>query len=75
MGERKFDIFKGYIGKDVVWLQSVSGLDNARQRMEQIASESPGVYFLFSRLTHSICARIDTRKPLLRSKASKVKIA
>jgi len=75
MGERRFDIFKGYIGKDEVWLESVSGLENARQRMEQIASESPGVYFLFSGLTHSVLGRIDTRKPLLRSQAPKAKTA
>jgi hypothetical protein len=63
MGEPTFDIFMETMGKDVMWMQAVSGLENARQRMEQIAAAKPGMYFLFSARSHSVLARADTRKP------------
>jgi hypothetical protein len=60
MKEPIFDIFAGDQGKDALWIEAVAGLSNARERMEQIAKEKPGKYFLFSSTVHSILARTET---------------
>jgi hypothetical protein len=58
-----FDIFRGGPSdKDAVWIESVEGLSSARERMQQIAVVTPGQYFVFSRSSHYILARIDTRR-------------
>jgi len=76
MDEPMFDIFRGAIGSgDEVWLESVSGLENARQRMEQIAAATSGLYFLFNLQSHSVLACADTRKPALPWLKRKAKIA
>lgn len=64
MKEPTFDIFRGASEKDAVWVGAVEGLSNARGRMEQIAGEKPGIYFLFSSSSRSILDRIETiQKP------------
>jgi L-amino acid N-acyltransferase YncA len=56
-----FDIFKGsYPGKDAMWLETIRGLANARQRMEQIAAETPGTYFVFSTHDNLVLAISNT---------------
>jgi hypothetical protein len=50
MKEQKFDVFSVAINNDARWLECVEGLANARERLEQIAAENPGQYFLFSLL-------------------------
>lgn len=40
MDEPTFDMFRGTTDKDVVWLEAVSGLAKARERLEQIARVS-----------------------------------
>ena len=62
MDEPTFDIFRGATDRDAVWIEAVSGLSSARRRMEEIAAGSPGQYFVFGPQSHSILARIDTRK-------------
>lgn len=62
--EPMFDIFTGNNDKDAVWVEAASVLSGARERMEQIAAEHPGQYFVFSQRTHCILARIDSRKPV-----------
>jgi hypothetical protein len=65
MDQPMFDIFTGTTTEGgATWLEAVSSLANARQRMEEIASKSPGEYFVFSQATQSIVARTDTRKPV-----------
>lgn len=64
MKEPLFDVFSGTSEKDAVWRESVEGLANARKRMEQLAVNVPGAYFLYSPLSHSILARTDTAKQL-----------
>jgi DNA-binding NarL/FixJ family response regulator len=51
-----FDIFAGTVDKDAVWVETVAGLSSARERMEAIAAEKPGHYFVFSRRDHSVLA-------------------
>ena len=56
--EPRFDIFSGTPDKDAVWVECVCGLSNARERMERIAAQKPGRYFLFSVLSHSVLVKI-----------------
>lgn len=68
MDQPMFDIFEGTSSEgDAMWLEAVASLANAGQRMEAIATKSPGQYFVFSQATRSIVARTDTRKPVLPS--------
>lgn len=65
MGEAddvEFDIFKGTCDKDARWVEAVNGLAAARERMEAIAAQHPGQYFVFGQRSHAILARTDTRK-------------
>ena len=66
--EPTFDIFRGNPDQNAVWLEPVMGLLNARQRMEQIAAEKPGRYFILSVQSHSVVAKVDTEKKLQKSK-------
>ena len=76
MREPMFDIFRGAIGTgDEVWLAAVPGLENAQQRMKQIAARSPGLYFVFDVHHHVIVGAADTRQLVLPSSARKFKIA
>lgn len=56
-----YDIFSGVI-EDASWIEVVTGLSNARKRVEQIASKKPGRYFVFSQRSNSVMVQIDTRK-------------
>src|SRR5579872_4186606 len=71
--EPRFDIFSGATDKDTMWMESVEGLANARKRMEEIAAQVPGKYFVFSTGSHSILAQIDTTKDILRAGDSSAK--
>jgi hypothetical protein len=55
-----FDIFSGAPKDNPMWLETISGLSNARERMEQIAAKRPGQYFIFSIGTHSPVVQIET---------------
>jgi len=59
MKEPIFDIFAGEF-ESGSWVDAVEGLSNARGRMEQIAAEKPGKYFLFSCTSQAVVARIET---------------
>jgi hypothetical protein len=63
------------IGKDVLWIEAVAGVLDARHRMEQIAAASPGQYFVFDVSSRSVLAQIDTRKQLLSACEQKAKSA
>src|SRR5215472_6514512 len=57
-----FSVFSGVPDKNAVWIETVAGLSNARERMEAIAAEKPGQYFVFSPRDHTILAKIETQK-------------
>lgn len=58
-----FDIFKGTITEGgAMWLEAVTSLEHARQRMEESVVKSRGQYFVFSQEAQSVVARTDTRK-------------
>jgi hypothetical protein len=60
--ELTFDIFSGESGKDAVWIEAVEGMSNAQRRMEQIAAQKPGKYFLFSVNNGSVLTCLETFK-------------
>jgi len=62
-----FDIFSGWHDKNAVWIEAVEGLAEARARMDQIAAEKPGRYFIFSTASHAVLA-IRHTFPKLESK-------
>ena len=60
-----YEIFFGYfdsvsLDKNAVLLESVTGLGAANDRMKELATETPGPYFLFDVRTHRILGSIDT---------------
>ena len=57
-----YDVFSGVIGEDALWIEAVSGLSNARKRMEDLAAAAPGRYFVFRTFSQSVVALIDTRE-------------
>lgn len=60
--ETKYDIFSGGPAEFPMWLETVAGLSNARERMEIIAAEKPGRYFIFSAVTQTMVAQIEVFK-------------
>ncbi len=59
----KFDIFAGRFGStDILWLETIEGLAAARVRMEEIAAQEPGPYFVFFTSDHSVLASIDNSR-------------
>lgn len=62
--EHRFDIFSGTIDDGPVWMEAVRGLTRAQQRMEEMAREHPGKYFVFSTFSHTVLALTDTSKRL-----------
>jgi len=60
-----YHVFSGSRDKDALWLESIEGLGAANERMEQLAAEKPGPYFIFSTDTtfsRSIDTSIQTLK-------------
>ena len=52
-----FDIFKGFSDKNAMWVERVSGLAAAQERMGKIAAEVPGPYFIFDLMNHTVLAK------------------
>ncbi len=62
MDEGTFDIFSGAPEEHGLWIEAVEGLSKARERMGQMAAQTPGKYFLFSGGSQSILSRIQSLK-------------
>jgi len=57
-----FDIFQSPRNKsDVAWLECIEGLDAATERMYEIATHRPGIYFVLNLWEHLVVAKTDTR--------------
>ena len=57
-----FDIFAGHFGStDILWIETVKGLADARSRMEEIAAQKPGPYFVFFAADHKVLAAVDAQ--------------
>lgn len=59
-----FHILSGSVDKDALWLETIEGLANATRRMNEIAAESPGKYFVFCDFSHTVLALTDTATEL-----------
>ena len=64
MKEPEYDIFAGRPDGEAMWIESVEGLKDARARMEQIAAEKPGQYFMFSTTNNAVLAKSNTTSQL-----------
>jgi hypothetical protein len=56
-----YGIFSGSFGDEqTLWMESVDGLEAAFNRMQEIAVDQPGKYFIFSPDSSEPIASIDT---------------
>ncbi|MGB7433961.1 MAG: hypothetical protein WBW49_00985 [Candidatus Acidiferrum sp.] len=55
-----YEIFLGSRDKDALWLEAVEGLGAACDRMNELAAQCPGPYFVFCTSTHKVLASVDT---------------
>jgi hypothetical protein len=55
-----YDIFSGRTDKQPLWIESVEGLDAAKQRMHDFAASTPGPYFVYRVSTQAVLAFTDT---------------
>ena len=62
--EPLFVIFSDLTEGRVAWLEPVEGLANAQRRMNQIAAEKPGAYFVYDAQTALIVTKTNTVKEL-----------
>jgi hypothetical protein len=65
MDELMLDIFRGTFDADAERMEVVFGLKKACERMEELAQAKPERYFVYSRYSHSVVARIDARKSVV----------
>jgi hypothetical protein len=49
-----------------MWIETVEGLDNARQRMESLAAHFPGKYFVYCQHNRAVLAETDTTQGFIR---------
>ena len=56
-----FDIFQGTSSWDALWIEAVAGLAEAQRRMCDIATDTPGDYFIFCVRTERVIERIRNR--------------
>jgi hypothetical protein len=57
----RFDVFSGSTGsREEVWMDCAENLEAARNKMEVLAVENPGHYFVFSAAQQRIVADVDT---------------
>jgi hypothetical protein len=54
------DIFKKDLHGNPIWLGAVGDLENARLRLNQLASIAPGEYFVFDQRNHEIVVRLGS---------------
>lgn len=60
MNAPQYDIFSGVFDRDALWLEAVEGLGSSFERMKELASHSPGAYFVFCTRSHKVLASVDT---------------
>jgi hypothetical protein len=58
--EKTYDLFSGFNQQDAMWMESIHGLESAKFRMEQVATENPGAYFLFDLTTSTTVGKTNT---------------
>ena len=59
-----FDLFAGPPDRDAAWLESVVGLEKAKNRVNELAAENPGEYFVFHSRSHTVLVHfINSQDP------------
>jgi len=58
-----FDIFSRLPDGSPLWLESVKGLDQARQRLHGLARVHPGEYFIYSEQRGGVICRVPDDVP------------
>jgi hypothetical protein len=55
-----YEIFSGrFPNANVLWLEAVVGLDAARERMQTLAAQKPGSYFVWCTSSSAVVASVD----------------
>lgn len=70
MEDSAFDIFSGIPYGDCKWMQSVNGLGAAHKRLQEIAAETPGKYFMFNAWNSCVLTQVDTGKVIAQADPS-----
>jgi len=65
MDEPMLDIFQGPFDANAERLEVVFGLEEACQRMRELAEAKPERYFVYSRASQSVLARVDSRRSVV----------
>jgi hypothetical protein len=60
MRVRAFDIVSGSVDRGIFWIDSIEGLDAAKQRVDMIAADRPGKYFVFDVHENLVLYSVDT---------------
>ncbi len=60
-GPDTLDLFAGVPGQNATWMERVTGMEQARRRIHELAAETPGEYFVFEPHSHAVPIRIDSR--------------
>jgi hypothetical protein len=55
-----FDLFAGAPDRDAAWLETVVGLEAAKERVNELAAENPGEYFVFHSRSHTVLVHLIT---------------
>jgi hypothetical protein len=56
----KYHIFSGVRDKSGLWLDSIEGLEAAKERIRQLSEKSPGHYYVFCAKTLQPITFVDT---------------
>jgi len=68
--EITYDIFKDDAEGSPLWIEAVDGLDQAMNRMEELAASDDSDYYLFCSQVGKIIRRIKRRSPRPEDKPS-----
>jgi hypothetical protein len=60
MPSASFDILLRHQDGSLIWLESASELDHARNRLQQLSTGAPGEYFVFDQRSQQIVAKVSS---------------
>jgi hypothetical protein len=56
-----FEIFREHSKEDILWLEGMPSLADAMKRMEKIAAQTPGAYFIYCTSLSEVVGCVDNR--------------
>lgn len=63
MSSASFDILRRHNDGSFIWVEVVSELSHAKDRLQQLYSTTPGEYFVFDQKSQQIVAKISSSLP------------